>query len=75
MAQDPVDKPVRIRVNKEACIGQGRCAVVAHLVYKLDADGYNNMTETLVEGGLAELARRGARACPESAITVETVED
>jgi len=47
------------------------CALIAPGVYTIDDIGYNNTTEAAFEASLLEEATRGAKACPEQAITVE----
>ena len=47
----------------------GRQAV-APVIYELDEEGYNRMPPREVDPGEEALARRGARACPERAITI-----
>ena len=61
---------MRIKVNTTLCSGHARCVAVAPRVYVLNDDGYNVTAEMVVAPGLEEEARRGARACPERAITV-----
>jgi ferredoxin len=64
---------MKIRVSPDLCCGAQRCTAVAGDVYTL-ADGFNalvNATEDyVVPEGLEASARRGARACPESAIRI-----
>jgi ferredoxin len=64
---------MRIKVDTGLCSGHARCVAVAPDVYVLNDDGYNVTPEIEVAKGREEQARRGARACPELAITV--VED
>jgi ferredoxin len=61
---------VRVKVDTLKCTGHARCIAVAPQVYVLNVDGYNEMTETNVRAGFEDEARRGAKACPEMAITV-----
>ncbi len=72
--EEPKDGPVRVRVRSEGCLGHQRCAAVAPQVFRLNAEGFNEMTEVVVDGALAAQARRGARACPEGIITVEPID-
>lgn len=62
---------MKIRINKAACVGNARCAAVAEQLFPLDDDGYIAVEEIDVPAGMEELARRGARACPERIIVVE----
>jgi ferredoxin len=64
---------MKVRVAADLCCGAQRCAIVAPEVYTL-VDGFNALVgqpdyEVPVE--LEAIARRGAKACPECAITVE----
>lgn len=64
---------MKVRIDKAACVGNARCAAVSELLYPLDDDGYIAVEEVDVPPGMEDLARRGARACPERVITI--VED
>ena len=61
---------LKIRVNTGLCSGHARCAAIAPDVYRLDNNGYCISDGDEVPAGREELARRGARACPERAIEV-----
>ncbi len=61
---------MRIKVNTTLCSGHARCAAVAGAVYKLNDDGYCISDGDTVPEGMEALAQRGARACPERAITL-----
>jgi ferredoxin len=62
---------VKIHIKKSACVGHARCAAVAPQLFELDDGGYIAREEIEVPPGMEELARRGARACPERIITIE----
>jgi ferredoxin len=62
---------MKIRINKAACVGNARCAAVSEELFPLDDDGYIAVEEIDVPKGQEELARRGARACPERIIVIE----
>ena len=64
---------MRIIVDTNKCSGHARCIAVAPKAYELNSDGYNVTPEMEVPKDLEEEARRGARSCPERAITI--VED
>jgi len=64
---------MKVVVDQKKCSGHARCAAVAPEFYELDSDGYIAFGEKQVPAGLEAVAQRGARACPERAITV--VED
>jgi ferredoxin len=62
---------MKIRINKSACVGNARCAAVSEQLFPLDDDGYIAVEEVDVPAGMEELARKGARACPERIIVIE----
>ena len=62
---------MKILINKAACAGNARCAAVSEELFPLDEDGYIAVAEVNVPPGKEELARRGARACPERIIIIE----
>ena len=62
---------MKIRIDKARCVGNARCAAVSEALFPLDEDGYIAVEEVNVPAGMEELARRGARACPERIIVIE----
>jgi ferredoxin len=62
---------MKIRIDKAKCVGNARCAAVSETLFPLDDDGYISVEEVDVPPGMEELARRGARACPERIIVIE----
>ena len=64
---------MKIRIDKERCVGNARCWAVAPELYPLDDEGYIAVEDIDVPAGQEELAIRGARACPERVI--EIIED
>lgn len=62
---------MKIRIEKASCVGNARCAAVSDELFKLDDDGYIAVEEIDVPPGKEQLAKRGARACPERIIFVE----
>jgi ferredoxin len=63
---------MKVKVS-ELCSGHGRCYTLYGDVYEPDEDGYNKHREGEFEVplGLEEIARKGARVCPERAITID----
>ncbi len=61
---------MKIRIDKSACVGNARCWAVSEVLFPLDADGYIAVEEVEVPEGMEDLARRGARACPERVIQI-----
>lgn len=64
---------MKVVVDAPACVGHARCHHVAPALFALDDNGYIAIATFEVPAGQEGLARRGARACPERALTV--VED
>ncbi len=62
---------MKIRIDKARCVGNARCAAISETLFPLDDEGYIAVTEVDVPPGQEQLARRGARACPERIIVVE----
>jgi ferredoxin len=62
---------MKIHIQKVACVGNARCAAVSEALFPLDDVGYIAVEEIDVPPGKEDLARRGARACPERIIHVE----
>ena len=61
---------MKIKIDKASCAGNARCAAVSAELFPLDEDGYIAISEIDVPKGMEELAKRGARACPERIIVV-----
>lgn len=62
---------MKLLINRAACAGNARCAAVSEELFPLDDDGYIAVDEVIVPPGMEDLARRGARACPERIIVIE----
>lgn len=63
---------MRLRLDRQACQGHGRCYALAPELFDCDDEGYSVLTVTgdLAPGQL-EAAQRAAANCPEFAITLE----
>lgn len=61
---------MKIRIAKATCAGNARCAAVSEQLFPLDDNGYIAVEAVDVPAGMEQLARRGARACPERIITI-----
>ena len=55
-------------VNRDLCVGNAMCAVVAPHVFRLDGDRKSEITDADADHG--EVALDAAGACPVGAITV-----
>jgi ferredoxin len=62
---------MKIRIDKAKCTGNARCAAVAPELFPLDDEGYIAIEAVDVPPGMEELARAGAKACPERVIIIE----
>lgn len=62
---------MKIKVDHSKCHGNARCWSLAPDVFQLDDSGYILQGDIEVPAGLEEKARRGARACPERALTID----
>ncbi|BFM07768.1 ferredoxin [Halioxenophilus aromaticivorans] len=61
---------MKIRIDKDACVGNARCYAISEELFELNDEGYIAVTEVEVPPELEGLARRGARACPEKIIQI-----
>lgn len=62
---------MKLRIDKAACAGNARCAAISEELFPLNDDGYIAVDHVDVPPGMEQLARRGARACPERIIVIE----
>lgn len=62
---------MKIRIDKARCVGNARCAAISETLFPLDDDGYIAITEVDVPPGQEQIARRGARACPERIMIID----
>lgn len=62
---------MKIIAIRAKCAGHARCAAVADELFELDENGYIAFDSKEVPAGMEQLARRGTRACPERALTLE----
>jgi ferredoxin len=62
---------VKVSVDKELCVGHGRCYDVAPELFEDDEQGYAVVRgDGTVPQGQAEAARLAVRLCPERAVTL-----
>jgi len=62
---------MKVRVDKDKCVGHGRCYELAPQVYEEDERGHCRVRSETIGPELAKLARLGEENCPEDAILVE----
>lgn len=61
---------MKIRVRQDLCCAAQLCTQKAPGIFRLDDLGYNASDGDEVPAGQEELARAGARSCPEGAISL-----
>lgn len=62
---------MRVRLDRDACTGHGRCYSLAPAVFESDDEGHSVVIADDVPEHLEAPARTAAANCPESAITIE----
>ena len=62
---------MRVRVDREKCVGHGRCYVLAPEVFADDERGHCVVRVASVPPELEAPARLGEGNCPEQAISIE----
>lgn len=61
---------MRIRIDKDRCIGAGQCALTVPGVFTQDDDGLSTLLPGREDGGGDPMVKEAVRACPVGAITV-----
>ena len=62
---------MKVSVDKELCVGHGRCYDVATELFEDDEEGYAVVRgDGSVPQGQADAARLAVRLCPERAVTI-----
>ena len=64
---------MKVKVNKDQCIGCGACAALAPNVFEIDDDGLSTVITEEVQEDDEESAKDAVDSCPTSAI--EKVEE
>jgi ferredoxin len=62
---------MKIRVDREACIGAGQCALVAGSIFDQDDDGLVVLLEETPSDDFLTLVRKAVSLCPAKAIALE----
>ena len=62
---------MRVRVDREKCVGHGRCYVLGPDVFTDDERGHCVVRVESVPSELEAQARLGEENCPEAAISIE----
>ena len=61
---------MKVKVNKDACIGCGACAAICDTVFELDDEGLSVEKKEEVEVSEEQAVRDAAESCPTGAIEV-----
>jgi|PlaIllAssembly_1097288.scaffolds.fasta_scaffold595727_2 ferredoxin len=71
---------IKVRINKEKCIGCGTCYATAPEIFEMDVDGKAKITSAFQEVEITDpmmidKAKAAASMCPDQAIEVEELPD
>jgi ferredoxin len=67
---------LKVKVDKETCIGCGTCIAVAPEIFEFDSDGKSKPKSEIVEDqNLIEKAKDAAAACPTHSIKLTEIKD
>lgn len=61
---------MKVKVNKDACIGCGACAAICDTVFELDDEGLSVEKKEEVDASEEQAVRDAAESCPTGAIEV-----
>ena len=68
------DTPFRVSIDRDMCVGHGRCYSLAPDVYDSDDEGFSELiADTPATPELRQQARLGADTCPEHAIKLTPI--
>ena len=62
---------MRVRVDREKCVGHGRCYVLAPEMFSDDDRGHCVVRTAIPPRELEDRARLGEQNCPEGAISID----
>ena len=62
---------MRVKVNKDACIGCGACAAICDEVFEINDEGLSEAKVEEVKEELQDEVRDAADSCPTGAIEIE----
>lgn len=62
---------MKVKVNKDACIGCGACAAICPDVFEIDDEGLSTVTNEEVPSENVDEAKEAVESCPTSAIVEE----
>ena len=62
---------MKVKVDKNTCIGCGVCVALAPKYFRLGDDGKSEVIKEEVEPGDEDMVKNAAQSCPVGAIKVE----
>ncbi len=62
---------MKVKVNKDACIGCGACAAICADVFEINDEGLSTVTKEEVPENLIDDTKEAIESCPTSAIVEE----
>ncbi len=68
----PAEKRLQVEHDRDACVGHGRCYVLAPDVFDEDEQGHAVVKVASIPAELEKQARMAAENCPEDAISLRS---
>ncbi len=62
---------MKVKVNRDSCIGCGACAAICDQVFEIDDEGLSTVKNAEVEESHKQEVQDAADSCPTGAIEVE----
>ena len=62
---------MKVKVNRDSCIGCGACAAICDKVFEIDDEGLSTVKNAEVEESHKQEVQDAADSCPTGAIEVE----
>ncbi|WP_030168207.1 MULTISPECIES: ferredoxin [Actinomycetes] len=62
---------MRVRLDRDRCVGHAQCFAVDEHLFPIDDAGYSSVDQFVVGSGDQVAAREGVRACPEHALLID----
>ena len=62
---------MKVKVNRESCIGCGACAAICDDVFEIDDEGISTVKKENVEENKKQEVQDAVESCPTGAIEVE----
>ncbi len=62
---------MKVKVNRDSCIGCGACAAICDDVFEIDDEGLSTVKKEEVEDDQKQEVQDAADSCPTGAIEVE----